>query len=246
MPDFFPPAEFAQPPKKPKSSERAKLAGDLKKPIEVKVVTPSASEPSTLKPKKYSKLYILIFIIALGLMTFYRLYTKQFAQNVHKMKKLRCNVRKKIATCTGAQANKDKTFIVELSESCASSVYEVGGVPFSIAFRGESKNVFAVPATKFTVKNVVQPCEIRAFIDTNTNALTGKSMPFIWVTTAQNTRFTIRSDSDVYANDISASLFDFTSNGRWVAYSYDVPKDAKNVRVIGDGSDIIYTYGVLS
>ena len=84
---------------------------------------------------------------------------------------------------------------------------------------------------------------MNAYID---SAATPFDMPFTWVTTAQHTRFTLESDGNTIALDVSASLFASETNGRWIAYTFDIPKGLHTVSVTGDGTDIIHTYGVFN
>lgn len=215
-----------------------------KKPIEIKVVEPeetkikSTAEPdrvTTFLNSHYKSLIILFFFI-LGLVSLYRVAT---FKKVHTVKKMICSVRNKIASCKG-NTLQSGTFVVEVSESCAAAVYEIGGFPFSVAKQNQP-NIFKVPVSEFTVKNIVSTCTINAYIDSAPMRI---DVPFTWVTTAQHTRFTLKSGSKTLAYDVSASLFDSETNGRWIAYTFDIPDDLLSVSVSGDGSDVIHTYGV--
>ena len=213
------------------------------KKIEIKVVDPAASGQSNRPDKvtaffqNHYRLVILIFLFLLGVISVARVVTH--AKNniqVHTVKKINCKIRKRIASCN-AKPNPADTFVVEMSDACAKSVYEVGGVPFSAA--KVSANIFKVPAVEFKVKNVVDTCRINAYVDStpvDTHA------PFTWVTTAQHRRFTLKSGENLIAYEVSASLFDSETNGRWIAYSFDVPETVDEIKVTGDGTDIIHVY----
>lgn len=213
-----------------------------KKPIEVKVVEPDEQKLKLAEPQvntfvnRHYKSFIIAFLFILGLVSLHRL-TK--FKRVHTVKKLICSVRNKVASCKGDRSE-GGTFVVEVSDSCAAAVYEVGGFPFSAAQQKQS-NIFKVPATQFTVKNIVSTCRMNAYID---SAPIRFDVPFTWVTTAQHTRFTLKSGNNVLAYEVSASLFDSETNGRWTAYTFDIPDGVRSVSVSGDGSDVIYTYGV--
>ena len=215
-----------------------------KKPIEIKVEEPketkikSTAEPDAVKNflNRHYKILIILFFFILGLVSLHRVAT---FTKVHTVKKLICSVRNKVASCKG-DTLQSGTFVVQLSESCAAAVYEVGGFPFSVA-KQTQPNIFKVPISEFTVKNIVSTCTINAYID---SAPIRINVPFTWVTTAQHTRFTLKSGSNTLAYDVSASLFDSETNGRWIAYTFDIPDNLRSVSVSGDGTDVIHTYGV--
>lgn len=212
-----------------------------KQKIQIQVVQPTdvPDPPRRLERHCVDKHYIsfvILFIFCLGVASIYRSAT---FKTVHTVKKLRCSVHNNVASCEGG-ARTGGTFVVEVSESCVSAVYEIGGFPFSAAKQNQP-TIFKVPARDFTVKKLVSTCRINAYID---SAVVPFRMPFTWVTTAQHTRFTLKSETNTIAYDVSSSLFESETNGRWIAYTFDIPEDLNSVSVSGDGTDIIHTYGV--
>lgn len=211
--------------------------------VSVKVVEPKEENPPAADEgcvatwlQKHYKLLFLVFLAGLGLMSFYRVHR---FKRVHTMKKLKCKMENKVALCSGTPSL-TSTFIVEVSESCASAIYEVGGYPFSVA-KHTASNIFKVPARELTIKNIVGSCTVNAYLDSTSVQL---KSPFTWVTTAQHRSFTLKNGNELLAYEVSASLFSSVTNGRWIAYTFDVPRTTEPVTVTGDGSDIIFTYGV--
>ena len=156
---------------------------------------------------------------------------------MHTIYKLTCTTKKRVLTCDSSISK--GTFVVEIPEKCSKSVYEVGGVPFSVSKGG---NVFEAPANDLTVKNIDGDCTIKAFLDSYEFKA---EVPFTWVTTKKHTWFTIRVNSRVVVERADASLFESTENGIWIAYTYDLNVQNKRVEVFGDAGDIIFVYGVL-
>jgi len=156
----------------------------------------------------------------------------------HTIYKLPCTKKNRILHCDSAIH--EGTFIVEIPEKCSRSVYEIGGMPFSVSKRG---NIFKAKANDLTVKNIDGDCTIKAFVDSyEFNA----EVPFTWISTKKHTWFTIRVNGHVVVERADASLFDSVENGIWVAYTYDLSVKNKHVEVFGDAGDVIFVYGVLT
>ena len=180
-------------------------------------------------PVKKNYMWIVVVVVVL---LFFRLWSMPRA--VHTIKTLNCVQEKYTLSCRGARQG---TFIVEASETCSQSIYDIGGYPFSVAMVGK---YFKVPANKLTVSGVRGQCDIRAYVDSSPMTL---HVPFTWITTAQHTEFTLKDGDDVIVDRVSASLFQSVSRGNWIAYTYDIP--GTTAQVIGDGTDVIYLYGVV-
>ena len=130
------------------------------------------------------------------------------------------------------------TFIVEIPTKCSKSVYEIGGIPFSIA---QNENIYKSPASILKVKNIDGDCNVKAYVDSHPFQL---NIPFTWVTTNKHTWFSIHVDGRTIVDKADTSLFSSVSNGVWVAYTYDLNVRNKQVEVTGNGDDIIHVYGV--
>ena len=214
-----------KPPKPPKSGPKK----TDEEPVKLKI-------PELSFPTKRITMYIII--IGIGLILIIRLL--QFVVNeeqMHTIYKLTCETKKRVLTCDSAIHT--GTFVVEIPPKCASSVYEIGGIPFSISKQREY--IFKAPASDLTVKNIDGDCTIKAFVDSNKF---NKEVPFTWVTTHMHTWFTIRVNGHTVVERADASLFESVKNGIWIAYTYDLHVKYKDVVVLGDGTDIIFTYGV--
>ena len=179
-----------------------------------------------------NKKVMLFFGTVTLLMFILTLRTFIYNSKVHTIKKLKCEQRSRVLTCSGAKT--EGTFVVQIPDSCSGSVYDIGGYPFSVASHGK---YYKVPATQLTVKSVNGRCNTKAFIDSNEMTL---YHPFTWVTTNQHTTFTIVDGDNIIVDKVSASLFDSVSKGSWIAYTYDIP--GKTAIVTGDGTDIIHIY----
>jgi len=158
-------------------------------------------------------------------------------EELHTIYKLSCRTKNRVLTCKSTIHT--GTFIVEIPPKCSNSVYEIGGLPFSVARQG---NVFKAPAKDLTVKSIDGDCKIKAFIDSHKFQA---EIPFTWITTKKHTWFSIRVNGKIVVERADASLFESTENGIWIAYTYDLSLKNKHVEVFGDGGDIIFVYGVL-
>ena len=158
-------------------------------------------------------------------------------EELHTIYKLSCRTKNRVLTCKSTIHT--GTFIVEIPPKCSNSVYEIGGLPFSVARQG---NVFKAPAKDLTVKSIDGDCKIKAFVDSHKFQA---EIPFTWVTTKKHTWFSIRVNGKIVVERADASLFESTENGIWIAYTYDLSLKNKHVEVFGDGGDVIFVYGVL-
>ena len=205
------------------------------KPPKPPAVVPSPTVLPTLPTKRIT---LRIIFFGFLLILFIRLLQVWWAEDpMHTIYKLACTTKKRVLTCDSSISK--GTFVVEIPEKCSKSVYEVGGVPFSVSKRG---NVFKAPANDLTVKNIDGDCTIKAFLDSYEFKA---EVPFTWVTTKKHTWFTIRVNSRIVVERADASLFESSENGIWVAYTYDLNVKNKRVEDFGDGGDIIFVYGVL-
>ena len=157
-------------------------------------------------------------------------------EKMHTIYKLACSTKNRILTCDSSVH--EGTFIVEIPEKCSKSVYEIGGLPFSVSKHG---NVFKAHASKLTVKNIDGDCTIKAFVDSYDYEV---NVPFTWISTKKHTWFTIRVNGHTVVERADASLFESEENGIWVAYTYDLNVKNKHVEVWGDAGDVIFVYGV--
>lgn len=204
----------------PKLSFRAK---PLKLPIrdlEKQAAAPKIEESPPAKKIPYKYAWILLLPLLLLIRR----------PEIHRIKAIPCVTKGKSIQC---KSNMKGTFVVEPSEKCT-SIYEIDGVPFSVA----GKRIFRVPANTLKIKDAVGACTVRAFIDTKRTTI---HQPFTFITTSQHTSFTITSNGNKIVDRAAASLFESKVRGKWIAYTYDAPKGSS---VTGDGSDIIYTYDV--
>ena len=193
---------------------------------------------STLKLSLKHRVSILLcFLFLLGVVSLYSVGT--YEEQNHTLKQVQCRVKNQVATC-GDGMRESGTFIVEVSRECATSVYDVGGLPFTVAMQPDS-SIFKVPVGLNTVKSVPDSCRVHAFIDSKPMVIKSS---FTWVTTEQHKYFTIKSGDDILVYKVSSSLFSKEKNGRWVAYTFDIPEDAKDLSVVGDGTDIIHIYNI--
>lgn len=200
--------------------------------VPIKVHPPDIESQKPVPIQKPNK-KLLYFVVAVILITFF-LTLRSYSHNikVHTIKKLKCEQRSRVLTCSGAEP--EGTFVVQIPDSCSGSVYDIGGYPFSVASHGK---YYRVPAGKLTVKSVNGKCNTKAFIDSNEMKLLHS---FTWVTTNQHTTFTIIDGEDIIVDKGSASLFDSVAKGSWIAYTYDIP--GTTATVIGDGTDVIHIY----
>lgn len=213
----------------PKLVFRAK---PLKLPVlkpAVKVKVKEVKEVKEVEVKRWSFYPAMLLLIPLVFIGFRWLFTT--VNFVHKIKELPCRVDRHVVRCNSEV--KDGTFVVIVPKSCE-SVYEIGGVPFSSAGKD---GVFRVPAGDFTIKDVIGRCNLQAYLDSDLKKL---DVPFTFVTTKQHTRFSILLDGDIVVEHVVSSMFDSVSLGNWIAYTYDVQGD--NIKVVGDGTDIIHVY----
>lgn len=205
-----------------------------------KPAKPEVKEPPSpthiLFPSK--KITIRIIFIGFALVLCIRLLQFWWSEEaMHTIYKLPCTKKNRVLTCDSAIHT--GTFIVEIPPKCSKSVYEIGGLPFSVSKIG---NIFKAPAKTLTVKNIDGDCTIKAFVDSYEFHV---DVPFTWVSTRKHTWFTIRVNGHVVVERADASLFESMENGIWVAYTYDLNVKNKHVEVFGDAGDIIFVYGVL-
>lgn len=214
-----------------------KIVVKVEEPAVAPAENESSPEPFQLS-MRHRVCILFLFIFGMGVVSLHRVFS--FEEH-HTLKQIKCHVHNNVATC-GDEIYKSGTFIVEMSKECATSIYEVSGFPFTVAMQ-PGKNIFKVPASggRNTVKSVSANCRVNAFIDSNSISVTS---PFTWVTTEQHNYFTLKNGKDILAFKVSSSLFTSEKNGRWVAYTFDVPKEAEKISVTGDGTDIIHVYGV--
>lgn len=211
---------------------------EAQKVATVKPSKPTEAPPSpTALPTKRLTLRILFFGFVLILVV--RLLQVFWQDEApHTIYKLACHKKNRVLTCQSAI--RTGTFIVEIPPKCSKSVYEIGGLPFSISKQG---NMFRAPATDLTVKNIDGDCTIKAFVDSYPFEA---EVPFTWITTKKHTWFSIRINGHIVVERADASLFESVENGIWVAYTYDLSVKNKHVEVFGDGGDVIFVYGVLT
>lgn len=221
---------FRQPPLKLtlKKTKQVKL---------VKQVKPVKHDIESLAPVETPKtnkniifLFVIVTLLVLMRMLRYRNHS------VHTIKKLKCRQNKRKISCYGAEPV--GTFVIQLPKTCAGSVYDIGGYPFSVASQGD---FFKVPAKELTVRDINGNCEAKAYIDSNPITM---ALPFTWVTTNQHTVFTIMDGHDIIVDKASAAMFNSVTRGPWIAYTYDIP--GKTASVVGDGTDIIHVYNGVS
>jgi hypothetical protein len=214
----------------------------IRKPIDIESqplpkLPKEPREPTEFKepklPMSNKIMYCIIFITCLLSI---RIVINIFSPQPHTIKKLKCQQHQRKLTCSGAAAV--GTFVLEIPKKCSGSVYDVGGFPFSAAKHGD---VFKVPAKKLYVKNLNGNCDVKAYIDSAPLQL---HYPFTWITTNQHTVFTVMDGGKVLVDSVSATLFDSTARGPWIAYTYDIP--GTSATVIGDGTDIIHIYDGVS
>lgn len=201
---------------------------------------------TVIKPTSPTKNYfparkIIIRIILFGFLFVLFVRMIQFLwseEAMHTIYKLPCIKKNRILYCESAIH--DGTFIVEIPPKCSKSVYEIGGLPFSVSKKG---NIFKAHANDLTVKNIDGDCTIKAFVDSYEFQT---DVPFTWISTKKHTWFTIRVNGHVVVERADASLFESVENGIWVAYTYDLNVKNKHVEVFGDAGDVIFVYGVLT
>lgn len=197
---------------------------------------PEPDVPSALPTKRIAIRIIFVgFVLILVVRLLQFLYSEE---DMHTIYKLSCKTKNRVLSCDSAIHT--GTFIVEIPPKCSKSVYEIGGLPFSVSKRG---NIFKAPATDLTVKSIDGDCTIKAFVDSYSFKA---DVPFTWISTKKHTWFTIRVNGHVVVERADASLFDFVENGIWVAYTYDLSVKNKHVEVFGDAEDVIFVYGVLT
>lgn len=208
---------------------------------------PVLKPPKTvLRPSSPTQIHfpvrkIIIRIILFGFLFVLFVRMVQFLwseEAMHTIYKLPCTKKNRILYCESAIHK--GTFIVEIPPKCSKSVYEIGGLPFSVSKNG---NIFRAQANDLTVKNIDGDCTIKAFVDSYEFKT---DVPFTWISTKKHTWFTIRVNGHVVVERADASLFDSVENGIWVAYTYDLNVKNKHVEVFGDAGDIIFVYGVLT
>ena len=156
-------------------------------------------------------------------------------KSIRTLVKLTCRITNRQMTCDG---NPKGTFIVEVLDKCSQSIYEVDGVPFHVAYE---KDMYRVPAKSLTVSNIDGDCMPKAYLD---SLRIEKKIPFTWVTTSQHTWFSITVDGKKVVDKADVLFFEKVKHGNWIAYTFDMEVRGKQVKIKGDGNDIIYVYGV--
>ena len=209
----------------PKLNFRAK---PLKLPVFVKRPEPEKVEEKVEVPRKpyvlyFPAVFLLVFLLR------WLIYTNT---EMHKIKELPCKLDRRTVRCTSSVHK--GTFVVSVPDTCT-SVYDIGGVPFSSA---KKDGLYRVPARKLEIKDVIGKCDLQAYIDTNVEKL---HVPFTFVTTKQHTRFSIKVDDEIIVEHAIASMFHSERRGTWIAYTYDLPP-ASSFVVTGDGTDVIHVY----
>lgn len=210
----------------------------LKLPFE-KTVVPDIEQPKLTFDKKQKssmkqvpfKLHWYYFLPCLLVFLFF-IPKKPM---VRTLVKLECVIHNRQMKCMGDPKG---TFIVEVLDKCSQSIFEVDGVPFQVAYE---KDMYRVPAKSLTVSNIDGDCMPKAYLD---SLPIEKKVPFCWVTTSQHTWFSINVDGKQVVNKADALFFERVQHGNWIAYMFDMDVQGKNVKIIGDGNDIIYVYGV--
>lgn len=208
-----------------------------------KAPAPKPSKPAEPPPSPSAvpTRRITIKIILFGFLLILVVRMLQFLwseEAMHTIYKLSCTKKNRVLTCDSAIHS--GTFIVEIPRKCSKSVYEIGGLPFSVSKRG---NIFKANAKDLTVKNIDGDCTIKAFVDSHEFKA---EVPFTWISTKKHTWFSIRINGHIVVERADASLFESVENGIWVAYTYDLNVKNKHVEVFGDAGDIIFVYGVLT
>lgn len=161
-----------------------------------------------------------------------------FLPSRHKTRtlvKLHCGIHRRQLICKGKP---EGTFVVEVLEKCSKSIFDVDGVPFHIAY---DQQMYRVPAKSLTVKNIDGDCMPKAYLDSNPIE---KKVPFSWVTTSQHTWFSITVDGEKVVDKADVLFFKKVEHGNWIAYTFDLDVQGKDVKIRGDGTDEIYIYGV--
>ena len=204
-----------------------------KPPVKVAPVVDIESQEPVPKSNNRVMYIVAAIVIALLLRMGSMLVFKRTA---HTIKKLKCRLRERTISCYGADPI--GTFVIDIPDSCSGSVYDIGGYPFSVA---KHDKFFKVPDKDLSIKDVNGNCEAIAYIDSNPMTI---NYPFTWITTNQHTTFTLLDGNSVIVDKVSAELFESTTRGPWIAYTYDIP--GRSARVIGDGSDIIHVYNGVS
>ena len=207
------------------------------KPVEKKIKEePRSLQTNTvqLPTKKY--IYRIFFFGLVFILVFRLLQFLNSEEKMHTIYKLSCTTKHRVLSCDSA--THEGTFIVEIPQNCAKSVYEVGGYPFSVS---KQDTIYKSSASNLNVKNIDGNCAIKAYVDSHSF---DKTVPFTWVTTKKHTWFTIKVDNNIVVERADATLFSFVENGIWVAYTYDINVLDKKVQVTGDGDDVIHVYGV--
>ena len=210
----------------------------LKLPIKKKFIPPDLEqapvfiEEKDKSPKKRIIVFKWYYLSPFLLLIFFFLPKRQ---SLRTLVKLNCVVKDRQMTCKGKP---DGTFIVEVVDKCAQSIFEVDGVPFHVAF---DKDMYRVPAKSLTVKNIDGDCMPKAYLD---SLPIQKKIPFCWVTTSQHTWFSIKVDGKQVVDKADVLFFEKVKHGNWIAYMFDMDVKGRRVEIIGDGHDIIYVYGV--
>jgi len=199
------------------------------------VFVPDIEQPDIKKESKVKEHERVVFRWYYLLPCIFLLFLIPRNKTARTLTKLKCKTQNRQLACRGSASG---TFVVEVSEKCSQSIYEVDGVPFHVAFED---GVYRVPARSMTISNIDGDCMPKAFID---SSLTTKYIPFSWVTTSQHTWFSIFLDGKKVVDEADILLFKSVKHGNWVAYTFDMDVKGKSVDIKGDASDIIYIYGV--
>lgn len=145
-----------------------------------KAPAPKPSKPAEPPPSPSAvpTRRITIKIILFGFLLILVVRMLQFLwseEAMHTIYKLSCTKKNRVLTCDSAVHS--GTFIVEIPPKCSKSVYEIGGLPFSVSKRG---NIFKANAKDLTVKNIDGDCTIKAFVDSHEFKA---EVPFTWIST---------------------------------------------------------------
>ena len=201
---------------------------NLKQPSKPPSSTPTEFKEATIPKHKHSAVfrYIFLFMTIIIFSILVLLFIPSGA--IRRMKRLKCSQSSVGYVCNGEDYG---DLIIKSSKNCMDDMYDINGIPFNIAKRGE---IFRVPSKSRIVIHDASPhCTLDVFHDSKEDTF---DYEFTWITTADHTEFTVYDGSYVIMDRVASEFIEHTVQGKWIAYTF------KGTNVKGNGNTPIYTF----
>jgi hypothetical protein len=184
-----------------------------------------------VKIKKYRYILCAMLVTVLVVPTFL-MSSRQHQTRLRKIQKVNCVVEVGDYVCRSTFHT--GTMLIRTSAACKKNIYEIDGVPFVNIRHFESSTVEVPASAELRIRDAQPTCTVSVHRVSHPVSLE-PTEGVVWITTDSHTQFTMKIKNVVILDQTPTGLLQFSVNGRWVAYSFNV--DLYNVR----RSDIVIT-----